>query len=211
MSSTSLFSFNFWFCLLLLIGGDIIVLTKGDIEFLISEQLESSSSDSSNNNEVCTMKCLNGGSCKIGTRLATKAELALHPYYNPNTNNNNKNKQHCQCLHGYYGMQCESSFDVCRSNNIESGTNDVANNVCHNNSTCVYTKGLSVLGGNRPVDIGLPEFMCNCTVAARSGKKFGGNQCQYQNIISCNDDDRSSSYFCTNGGACVKDINNILE
>jgi len=162
--------------------------------------------DAKDGTNECSIQCLNGGVCAIGKRIPTTAELSLHPNYNPSDENNSQQQQYCQCSDGFYGIHCESSYDVCSSTTTTTTTmtNDNTHYYCHLNSTCVYTNELQLFGKlNTPSEIGLPDILCNCTVSKRPGKHFGGRHCQYQNMISC---EPKNNFFCTNGGACVKDL-----
>jgi len=162
-------------------------------------------------NVECSMECWNGGTCAFGRRAPTTAELALYPNYDPHDDDNMEFLfEHCQCPDRFYGSQCESSFDVCTV-----GDNDSKNDwfYCHNNATCVYfsstprTKIIEKTSDGNPLSQ-RRDAMCNCTAAHRPGKRFTGRYCEYQNLITCNQNaaNVSERKFCTNGGTCTKNV-----
>jgi len=168
-----------------------------------SLQIQALLDEKDDDEEDCTLLCLNGGYCAFARRAASPAELALYPNYNPNWF-----YEHCQCPKGFYGTQCESSYDVCDDD--DNNNNDEEEKYyCHNNSTCFYISDLNIFDENDPTEDGLPEYVCNCTAAQRSGKDFSGKHCEYQNSVLCNNDDDDNRRFCTNGGSCKKDKNDL--
>jgi len=157
----------------------------------------------------CNIPCMNDGICALGRRPPTEVESELHPVFDPNYHGGKESTyfyEHCLCPDGYYGTQCESTYDLCIT---EQNTKEI---YCHNNSTCIYARDVMKSDAYDSYTSNVaasPEPMCNCTVAHRPGKHFTGRYCEYENVVTCDDDDTDMGKrnFCTNGGECKKDNN----
>jgi len=183
--------------------------------------------------EECSMECWNGGRCALGAHRPTEAELALYPNYNPHnitdTDDSSFLYEHCQCPNGFYGIKCETTYDICTVDNNDNNEQNTATTneqqqhfYCHNNATCVYT---TTTNNNYNIDQTRTETtttnpllssrkesrgaaMCNCTAAHRPGKHYTGRNCEYLNLITCNIYGLkiSERTFCANGGTCTKNV-----
>lgn len=127
----------------------------------------------------CTMKCQNGGHCKLGIKNYKVAEFGYQTFWKNSTND----FMHCMCPEGFFGLECEVESQECGEHH------------CFNGGTCV-TVGTEIEGG-------IVDHHCDCTSARTEEKSYAGRFCQYESSNFCDKTlGPNGLEFCVNGGTC---------
>jgi hypothetical protein len=131
------------------------------------------------NSNLCKLSCKNNGICRKGQKsLGIIESIAMCiPELNKTSNSD---FEHCECLTGFVGLQCEHLMQVCPGRK----------HVCLHGSKCVnYGE----------------EQICDCSAATEH--QLAGRSCQHKSFTSCNKDESKfiqPRSFCVNGGICLK-------
>jgi len=131
---------------------------------------------------VCNLKCINGGHCRNGVKnLGIISHLSEVDGLSSTFNND---FEHCVCLDGFVGLQCEHKIEICPE----------GEHVCMHGSKCVKEE---------------EKDNCDCSL---SSDYVVGTSCEYKSThpgtVMCNINEPFPTQprsFCLNGGEC-KDI-----
>ena len=132
------------------------------------------------NTITCDIACENGGTCQLGFRNATGAEIL----YDPNVTLMDVNDllQYCNCPTGYSGNYCERYQEDC------------GEVYCFHGSTCkMIPVGTDGSGSMEPY----------CACENNGTHSFAGVGCQFHSTSFCTSSQGVNGYqFCTNEGKC---------
>ena len=151
--------------------------------------------------QICTLDCLNGGTCRNGTKdTRTLRSLGLLELANET---HDGNFQYCECPDGFIGVRCDRPVKACVNSN-----NNETEHVCLYGGTCAKADGTD-------------EFECNCETAfsnsvvvlearglnSSSTARAAGRFCEYVATSFCTSNGQpgvgsDEMAFCVNGGIC---------
>lgn len=135
-----------------------------------------------NYEQECSLKCENGGSCKVGLKdFGKMAEYGLD--IAEYLGGQEEYGEHCVCPPGFSGVKCQTE------NVVRCGEG-----ICFNGAECVQTTSLD----------GKTVYNEYCRCTANEDGNFAGKFCEHSGTTACLAPYGHSpdEYFCTNGGEC---------
>ena len=141
----------------------------------------------------CSLKCENGGSCRLGVKGVKDSydNLGLQIFGSKEING-----MYCSCPSGYTGVKCESEVNHCHINGAED------EHFCLNGTPC-STEDSNLKGV-------IKKYGCDCNGLNEPKDEItqmlAGRFCEYAVTEFCLEDGAhgGSRSFCTNGGKCKK-------
>ena len=127
----------------------------------------------------CSATCENGGSCQIGYRDNTDAEMVINPDFDPN---DQARFEHCRCADGFTGDKCELKYTSCGDASA---------------LYCMFGKcELVELDGDGKTDV-----VCVCQ--NDNDQTYAGTACDVPATSFCTSSPGvNGRQFCANGGQC---------
>jgi len=131
-------------------------------------------------NAVCDLKCLHGGSCKFVAEAGAVREDSDAPW-------GSRDFMFCECPEGRAGIECEHIADVCGQNEL----------VCLHGSTC-KAKASTFTGG----------YECECAGDYHGGVCKNNNRITHCNPSIALEFALGMAVpaFCANGGICTEKV-----
>jgi len=139
--------------------------------------------------EFCTLDCLNGGSCLLGTVDQDEYMELQRIWGDSDIDLTNFQHMKCVCPSGFGGPLCQAKEESCTD--LFDDEDEEGSLSCFHGGRCVRMTS----------SLGHSEYNCDCTTSSDSqGNRYTGDYCQIQSTVLCDNED--PSFFCTHAGTC---------